>query len=62
MDLDTTFKAVNLEPKGAASPNNPMKAFTRAEWLECIVRLARAKFGHLASPQLAPAVDALVVL
>ena len=59
VDLDTLFKAANWEPKGAENDDNPLEALTRQEWLEVIVRLAKAKFGQ-AAKQLAPAVDALV--
>jgi hypothetical protein len=64
-DLDTIFKAANFEVKGS-DPNddNPLEALNRQEWLEVIVRVARAKFGdqHPKDAPLAPMVDQLVGL
>ena len=61
MDLDTLFKANNWAPKGAESADdNPLYALTRPEWLECVLRLANAKFGRGRDTPPAAAVDALV--
>ena len=62
MDLDSVFKASIWQPK--SSDNNSsssLEALSRHEWLECVVRIAKAKFGQTTKePQLAPAVEALV--
>ena len=47
-DLDTIFKAANfvVKVKGAkADDSNPAEALERQEWLEILVRVAKAKFG-----------------
>jgi len=45
-DLDTIFKAANFEVKGSdLNDDNPLESLTRAEWLEIICRVAKAKFG-----------------
>ena len=52
-----------LQVKGAdANDDNPDLALTRAEWLEVLVRVAKAKFGARHGPALAPCLEALVEL
>eukprot|EP00615_Pteridomonas_danica_P019621 CAMPEP_0114376792 /NCGR_PEP_ID=MMETSP0102-20121206/595_1 /TAXON_ID=38822 ORGANISM="Pteridomonas danica, Strain PT" /NCGR_SAMPLE_ID=MMETSP0102 /ASSEMBLY_ACC=CAM_ASM_000212 /LENGTH=1204 /DNA_ID=CAMNT_0001531211 /DNA_START=1921 /DNA_END=5532 /DNA_ORIENTATION=+ len=60
-DLDTIFKATNFEVKGS-DPNddNPLESLTRQEFLESLIRVAKAKFGskHV---KVANAIEELIV-
>jgi len=45
-DLDIIFKASNFEVKGSdPKDDNPLESLTRQEWLEVVMRVAKAKFG-----------------
>ena len=61
VDLDSVFKAAIWQSKSSESNNSSLEALSRHEWLECVVRIAKAKFGQTTRDnQLAPAVEALV--
>jgi hypothetical protein len=67
-DLDTIFKAANwTDSRGPVNEksgknlgeDNPLEALTRAEWMEIIIRVAKAKFGDQ-HPTMAPVVKQLL--
>mmetsp|Transcript_20575 Transcript_20575/g.26759 ORF Transcript_20575/g.26759 Transcript_20575/m.26759 type:complete len:1083 (+) Transcript_20575:322-3570(+) len=64
-DLDTIFKAANFEAKGS-DPNdeNPLDALTRQEWLEIVIRVAKAKYGTAdnKNEQLSVHIEKLIIL
>ena len=43
--LDTIFKAANFDNTKGKGGRNPMEGLNRSEFIECLVRISKAKFG-----------------
>ena len=58
--IDTIFKAANFDVTKGNGGHNPLEGLTRSEFIECIIRVGKAKFGKAGSMK--HAVEAILKL